>query len=214
MQPSKQHFLAITKHNKTEFLAHLWFLCSFWKANFTNILGSCNTVLRDNSHQRTGTVNPELRTGIKRDCWSQRATGVLTHQCEREEKKTTLIRKKAEWGKENWRKSPAVRITDMDKCRNENHCQERYLLYEFWKSEVAKGTNFFQVPGVPSSTSGTELDALGRWFHPVQSLKTSLGSRYTVYVFEVRKQAVLWLAGKWQSRALITPPSPSTWHFL
>lgn len=60
LQPSK-HFLGIRKHNKTNFLDDLWFSCSFWKVNFTNILGFYNTQLRDNSHQRIGMVNSELR---------------------------------------------------------------------------------------------------------------------------------------------------------
>lgn len=53
------------------------------KSEFHNILGSYNTQLRDNAHQRTGIVNSELRARIKRDHLSQRTKCMLTHECER-----------------------------------------------------------------------------------------------------------------------------------
>lgn len=53
------------------------------KSEFHNILSSYNTQLRDNSHQRTGTVNSELRARIKRDHLSQRTKRMLTRECER-----------------------------------------------------------------------------------------------------------------------------------
>lgn len=184
-QPSKQHFLAITKYNKTKFLVHLWSLCSFCKANFTHTHSSYNTLWRDNSRQRTELVNFELRAQLQGNIYHQEQN-VHLHISERESRKKTLIRRKAEWKRtEGSSLSLEERIwTNVEK---KTIVRKDIYFMNFGKVKWRQGLTFSKCL-FALGTSSTVLNALNRGFHPVRSLMSPCKvETFIVYVFEVRK---------------------------